>query len=110
MIGQTYMRNLLLLSLVLVACTKKPATPLSPVEEGKKLYATHCTACHSPNPKIDGALGPAVFGSTLDLLDRRLVHGDYPAGYSPKRSTKVMVRLPFLKDQIPNLHAYLNNP
>lgn len=55
-------------------------------------------------------MGPAIWGSSTELLERRLVHGDYPPGYSPKRSTKVMTLLPFLKDQIPNLQAYLNTP
>jgi len=100
----------LILMLFYSACTKKPSTPLPPAEEGKRLYSVHCTACHSPDPKVDGGLGPAVFGSSMDLLERKLVHGDYPPGYKAKRTTQVMVRLPFLKDQIPNLHAYLNNP
>lgn len=94
----------------LSSCTKKPAAPPNPVEDGRRLYATHCTACHSPDPKKDGAIGPAIYGSTKELLERKLVHGDYPASYTPKRTTKMMTLLPFLKDEIPNLHAYLNNP
>lgn len=81
-----------------------------PAVEGKRLYATHCTACHAADPKKDGAVGPAVWGSSTELLERRLVHGDYPTAYKAKRPTKVMVILPFLKDEIPNLHAYLNAP
>lgn len=106
------MRILLVLILLLGgwACTKKPAVPPSPVEEGRRLYSVHCVACHAANPKVDGAIGPAIWGSSAELLERRLVHGDYPSGYKPKRDTKVMVLLPFLKDQIPNLHAYLNSP
>jgi mono/diheme cytochrome c family protein len=98
------------LLLTAVHCTKKDAKPATPAEEGRRLYATHCTACHAPDPKVDGTIGPAIWGSSLELLERRLVHGDYPPGYKAKRNTKIMVLLPFLKDQIPNLHAYLNAP
>ncbi|NJM09811.1 MAG: cytochrome c [Bdellovibrionaceae bacterium] len=105
------MRLFILVPLILIAaCTKKPTVPATPPESGKRLYATHCTACHNPDPKKEGGLGPAVFGSSLELLERRLVHGDYPPGYKPKRDSKVMARLPFLKDEIPALHAYLNSP
>ncbi len=93
-----------------VACTKKPSAPVPLERQGQSLYQAHCTACHSSNPKMDGPLGPAVFGSSEELLEKRLVHGGYPAGYTPKRQTKIMTLLPFLKDQIPALHAYLNTP
>jgi mono/diheme cytochrome c family protein len=93
-----------------MSCTKKEAKPVIPAKEGQRLYAVHCTSCHAPDPKKDGALGPAIWGSSVELLERKLVHGDYPPGYPPKRPSKVMVVLPFLKDQIPNLHAYLNTP
>jgi mono/diheme cytochrome c family protein len=93
-----------------VACTKKEAKPIVPADEGRRLYAVHCTACHAADPKKDGALGPSIWGSSAELLERKLVHGDYPTGYKPKRPSRVMAVLPFLKDQIPNLHAYLNTP
>jgi mono/diheme cytochrome c family protein len=105
------MRFLILSVLIAsVSCTKKESVPVAPADEGRRLYATHCTACHAADPKKEGAVGPAIWGSSTELLERRLVHGDYPPGYSPKRSTKVMTLLPFLKDQIPNLQAYLNTP
>ena len=104
------MRIIILSLFALAACTKKPAGPVNPVEEGKRLYATHCTACHAANPKVDGAIGPANWGASLELLEAKVLRGDYPPGYTPKRPTKVMAVLPFLKDQIPNLHAYLNTP
>ena len=104
------MRPFILIVLLSVSCTKKESKPVVPAEEGKKLYATHCTACHAADPKKDGAVGPAIWGASAELLERRLVHGDYPPGYTPKRNTKVMALLPFLKDQIPNLQAYLNTP
>ncbi len=96
--------------LCLSACTKKEKKALTPAEQGRVVYARHCTACHSVNPKVDGTLGPAVFASSLELLEVRVLKGEYPPGYQPKRTTKTMVPLPFLKDEIPALHAYLNSP
>lgn len=100
----------MLLLLFLGACTKKESAPISPVEKGKRLYSTHCTACHSPNPKVDGAIGPAIAGSSQELIEARVLRGDYPPGYTAKRKTKLMTTFPFLKDDIPALHAYLNSP
>jgi mono/diheme cytochrome c family protein len=105
----SHIRILPFVLLLLTGCTKKK-TETTPAEEGRRFYATHCTACHNVNPKTDGLIGPAIFGSSLELLERRVLHGDYPAGYKPKRATKQMVPLPFLKDDIPALHAYLNSP
>ncbi|MBX3021835.1 MAG: cytochrome c [Bdellovibrionales bacterium] len=96
--------------LLLAGCTKSNKPPPTPLEKGRSLYATHCTACHSPNPKLDGAVGPTAFGASSELLERRILHGDYPAGYKAKRATHIMPVLPFLKDDIPALHAYLNSP
>jgi len=98
--------------LILAGCTKKgdPQKASDPVVEGRRVYSTHCIACHGANPKIDGAVGPAVAGSSLELLTERVLKGKYPAGYTPKRETSAMAALPFLKDDIPALHAYLNSP
>jgi mono/diheme cytochrome c family protein len=102
----------IVVGMALSACTQRPAvTPLSAeqlVESGRKAYVKHCIACHHADPKIDGALGPAVFGSSRELLERRIVHGDYPQGYTPKRPTRSMVAMPHVKSDIEALHAYLN--
>lgn len=58
---------------------------------------------------MDGAIGPALAGSTLELVELRVMKGEYPAGYLPKRTTKTMSALPHLKAEIPALHAYLNS-
>jgi mono/diheme cytochrome c family protein len=76
--------------------------------KGKAVYAANCTACHNVDPRLDGSLGPAVAGSGRDLLERRILHADYPPGYTPKRSSKAMVALPHLSGDIDTLHAYLS--
>lgn len=104
-------KYILLTVLLVCGCTKKSdQAQLTPVEKGKRLYATHCTACHSPDPKLDGAVGPAVHGAPAELLESRILQGKYPAGYKPKRATHIMPVLPFLKNDIPALQAYLNSP
>lgn len=102
----------IVLALTLFACTRQekssaegPAQTLA--ERGRIIYQGSCTACHNSDPKKDGALGPAVFGSSLELLEARVMRGEYPAGYKPKRDSKVMVPLPQLKKDLPALREYL---
>ena len=86
-----------------------PAAPADPVAAGKKVYLTNCIACHNPDPKLDGPLGPAVAGSSADLLEARVVRGEYPEGYTPKRQTRNMVPMPYLQSKLPQLAAYLES-
>ena len=46
----------------------------------------------------------------MELLEARVVRGEYPPGYEPKRKSKAMVPLPQVKADIPALHAFLNAP
>lgn len=100
-------------------CTKKSSAPAGNAgsaqenaaqlaEAGRRSYLANCTACHNADPNKDGAIGPAVAGSSEELLRARLADASYPAGYKPKRETKAMAALPHLKDDVPALRAYLN--
>lgn len=84
------------------------ADPAQLAERGKSIYNSNCIACHNADPNKDGALGPAVQGSSLALLEARILRAQYPDGYQPKRSTKSMVAMPYLKNEINALHVYLN--
>jgi len=85
--------------------------PVSPwVTRGRAVYQANCIACHNSDPHKPGALGPDVFGSSKELLEARILHGEYPAGYKPKRTTQIMQPLPQVKNEIDSLHAYLNQP
>jgi mono/diheme cytochrome c family protein len=79
-------------------------------QRGRMIYLTACTACHNGNPRVAGALGPDVFGSSLELLTARIMGAKYPAGYKPKRPSHTMAPLPHLRAEIPALHAFLNQP
>lgn len=76
-------------------------------EKGKQIWLGQCVACHNPDPAKDGTLGPAVKGASPTLLEARVLRGEYPPGYKPKRPTKVMPPRPDLAPSIPDLAAYL---
>jgi len=78
--------------------------------KGKQAYLANCIACHATDPSKDGPLGPAILGSSLPLIEARVMRAEYPAGYAPKRGTKTMQPLPFLKPSLPDLAAYLAGP
>ena len=63
--------------------------------------------CHGPDPAQAGPVGPAVKGSSRELLEAKVLRGAYPPGYTPKRSTKVMVPMPALAGEIGALADYL---
>ena len=73
----------------------------------RAVYLANCVACHSNDPSRDGPIGPAIKGSSKELLEARVLSTNYPPGYKPKRPTQVMPQFPYLKDEIPHLAAYL---
>jgi mono/diheme cytochrome c family protein len=99
----------------LAACTAPGTTPPTSQKsktlftKGRSVYLSQCIACHNTDPKKDGALGPSTFGASKELLTARLLTGDYPPGYTPKRPTKIMQPLPHLKDQLDALTTFLNH-
>jgi len=90
--------------------TTSSVTPDSALtERGKAIYNANCTACHNSNPKLPGSIGPDVYGSSKELLTARIVHGNYPDGYKPKRTSGAMPALPHLTGDIEALTSYLNS-
>lgn len=91
-----------------IACDGGGKTPLSDVaKEGRTVYMSVCIACHNYDPNLDGGLGPANAGASLALLEAKILRGEYPPGYTPKRASRAMPPLPHLAEQIPALHAFL---
>jgi mono/diheme cytochrome c family protein len=78
-------------------------------ERGKIVYISECIACHNLNPKMQGSMGPDLYGSSEELIRQRVLYAKYPEGYKPKRTTELMTELgeEFAKD-IPALHVFLN--
>ena len=101
-----------LLIFTLVACSKdsddsSKSAKNADAARGRGIYLANCVACHNNNPSGDGPIGPAIKGSSKELLEARVLSTNYPPDYKPKRPTKVMPQFPFLKDEIPHLAAYL---
>ena len=82
--------------------------PVTPVARGEKVYKNVCLACHAADPTLDGTVGPAIAGSSRELIEARVLRGSYPEGYTPKRNTHAMPQLPHLAGSIDDLTAYLN--
>ena len=97
----------LLLATLTAACEAGDADP---AEAGRRVYVANCTACHNPDPTREGTLGPAVAGSSRALLEARVLGGKYPPGYTPKRDSGLMQPLPYLKNDMEALAAYLTPP
>ncbi len=74
---------------------------------GGRVYQNVCVACHNADPSQDGVVGPAIAGSSRELLEARVVRREFPPGYTPKRPGGAMPAFPYLADQIDNLAAYL---
>lgn len=90
------------------ACSEPGAPSASPAaERGRQAYLAQCTACHASDPSQNGPLGPAVKGSSRELLEARILRGAYPPGYTPKRPSAVMQPLPHVAASIPDLADYL---
>ncbi|MBV8362105.1 MAG: cytochrome c [Deltaproteobacteria bacterium] len=87
-------------------CRTSPRT-LTPVQRGEVLYRTNCASCHGRDPNRPGALGPAIAGSSRALIEARVLHRAYPAGYQPKRQTHLMQPMPWMAAHIDDLAAYL---
>ena len=97
--------NLLLpLVILLSACAQNGDDAAS---RGKQVYLADCIVCHHSDPAKDGPLGPAIKGSSQELLEAKVLRGGYPPGYIPKRTSAVMPPIPKLAPKIPELAAFL---
>jgi len=94
-----------LVSASALGCPAKNEEPA--VARGRAVYQSVCTACHAPDPALAGAVGPALRGSSRALLEAKVLHGAYPAGYAPKRDTNAMPTQPQVAGSLDDLAAYL---
>jgi mono/diheme cytochrome c family protein len=72
------------------------------------VYLANCVVCHNPDPTRPGSAGPEVAGASRELIEARVVHGTYPPGYTPKRSTHAMAPLKHLTSRVDDLAAFLS--
>jgi mono/diheme cytochrome c family protein len=90
---------------LLAGCSGDGGDPL--VARGRQIYLAQCTQCHHADPALDGPVGPRVKGASRELLEAKVLRGEYPPGHQPKRPTKVMPPQPGLAPEVPALTAYL---
>ncbi len=100
-----------LIAVAALACgageSEEPSDPA--VARGEKIYRNICVVCHNADPTRDGPLGPAIAGASRELLEAKLLRGEYPPGYTPKRSTQQMPRFEFLEPNLDDLVAFLGS-
>ena len=75
---------------------------------GKAIYNLNCISCHNLDPKKQGSIGPQIYGSSKELLSKKILFGKYPKNYKPKMSGGAMPIMPNLDKEITNLQAFLN--
>ena len=97
------------LALVGLSLACQPSGDTTPVERGRRAYLANCIDCHNIDPAKEGSLGPAIAGSSLALVEARVMRAQYPPGYTPKRDSSLMPAQPFLKNDVPDLAAYLES-
>ena len=98
-------RALLALAAALAGCSGQGSSLSPEAERGRQVYVAQCTSCHSADPAQNGPLGPAVKGSSRELLEARLLRGTYPPGYAPKRPSAIMQPMPHLAGSLGDLAA-----
>ena len=96
------------LLLLLPACGGDASVDTAEVR-GEQVYKTVCVTCHGPDPSRDGTVGPAIAGASAELIEAKVVRGEYPPGYTPSRPGQLMLALPHLKEYVPDLAAYLQS-
>ena len=74
---------------------------------GRRVYLANCSSCHSPDPSRPGPLGPAIQGSSRELIEARVLRAGYPSSYRPKRTSRLMPAQPHLAARIDDLAAFL---
>lgn len=98
----------LAIALASVGCAQEETVDLSEAaQRGKRIYQNVCIACHHGDPNLDGPVGPANAGASRELVEAKVIRGEYPPGYAPKRPGAVMPKFEFLADSVDDLTAYL---
>ena len=102
--------GLALLAIVTMACAGESEESGDPaVARGEKIYRNICVVCHNADPSLAGPLGPAIAGLSRQLLEAKLLRGEYPAGYKPKRGSEQMPRFEYLEPNLDDIAAFLAN-
>jgi mono/diheme cytochrome c family protein len=86
---------------------KPDAARAAAAERGQKIYENVCIACHNGDPTQPGSLGPQVARASLELLEAKVLRGEYPPAYTPLRPSQAMPKYEYLKDRLGDVAVYL---
>jgi mono/diheme cytochrome c family protein len=95
--------------LLLAACSEAPPAGSDAARRGRQIYENVCIACHHADPTRAGALGPALAGASRELIEAKVLRGEYPPGYTPQLPSRAMPKFEYLRDRIDDLAAYLSS-
>ncbi len=80
---------------------------------GRQLYFSNCISCHNRDPNLKGPIGPELVDAPLSVMTSKVMTGVYPstlpAGFIPKRKTKLMRKIPKLEKDIPLIHMWIQS-
>lgn len=83
------------------------------LDKGRRIYLSNCISCHNKDPNVKGAIGPEIKNVPYEVLEAKILTGKYPeklpAGFIPKRKTKLMKPIPKIKDDLKVLHAWIDS-
>jgi mono/diheme cytochrome c family protein len=97
-----------LIAIALSACSGESDESADPtVARGELIYRNVCTVCHNADPSLDGTIGPAIGSASRELLEAKLLRGEYPSGHTPKRATHQMPRFEYLEPNLDEIAAFL---
>ena len=102
--------GLVLIAIAAMACAGEADESGDPaVARGKTIYRNICVVCHDADPNQASPLGPEIASASRELLEAKLLRGEYPAGYTPKRNTQQMPRFEYLEPNLDDITAFLAN-
>ncbi len=82
-------------------------------DKGRRLYLSNCISCHNKDPNTKGAIGPEIVDAPIEVMTSKILTGVYPdplpPGFVPKRKTKLMRKIPQLKNDIPAIFAWVQS-
>jgi len=96
-----------ILCLTSANCSSGEVETETAASRGEAIYRSVCITCHAADPSQDGNIGPAIAGSSQQLLRLKLAKSSYPPGYTPKRASKLMPNFAYLEAYSGDLAAFL---
>ncbi len=98
----------MLIAIGWVGCSGEPEiSEDAALARGEMIYRNVCTVCHAADPMQPGYLGPAIAGASRELVESKVLRGEYPPGHTPAQNTQQMPQFSYLEPQIGDIAAFL---